>query len=159
MKAETGENLTDLRFERVAIARNKFVLEFLVTVGNGGVFGALVVEFRHAAGERLHFFFDGMKLGKHGQTLGENGLAGEGEAVLRKVSDGNIFGARDGAVVERFAPGKDFHYRGLAGAVRSNQANAGFWRNQPVGVFEQELVAIALAGSGKLDHGSLSIVS
>jgi hypothetical protein len=31
----------------------------------------------------------------------------------------------------------------------------GFGRDQPVGVLEQELVAIALAGAGELDHGGL----
>ena len=86
MKAETRENLTDLGFERVAVAGDEFVFELLVTVGDGGVFRALVVEFRHAAGERLHFFFDGFEFGKHGQALGEDGAAGQGEAVLRKVS-------------------------------------------------------------------------
>src|ERR1039458_756439 len=51
MKAEPGEDLTDLGFERVAVARDEFVFELLVTVGDVRVFGALVVEFRHAAGE------------------------------------------------------------------------------------------------------------
>ena len=131
------------------------MFEFLVTVGDVRVFRARVVEFRHAAGERLHFFFDGMEFGKHRQALGKNSAAGQGEAVLRQVSNGDAFGARDGAVVERFAPGKNFHDGGLAGAVRSDQTDARFWRDQPVGVFEQKLVAVALAGAGELDHGCL----
>jgi len=72
---------------------------------------------------------------------------------LGKVSGGDAFGTRDGAVVERLATGKDFHDGGLAGAVGSDQADVGFGRDQPVGVLEQELVAIALAGAGELDHG------
>ena len=59
------------------------------------------------------------------------------------------------AVVERLAPGQDFHDGGLAGAVCSDQTDAGFGRDQPVGVLEQELVAVALAGAGELDHGYL----
>jgi len=42
---------------------------------------------------------------------------------LGKVSGGDAFGARDGAVVERLATGKDFHDGGLAGAVGSDQAD------------------------------------
>src|SRR5437660_7063994 len=155
MKAEAGEYLTDLRFERVAVAGDEFVFELLVPVGDIGVFGAGMVEFRHAAGERLHFLFDGIELGKDRQAFSENGAAGHGKAVLRKVSGGDAFGARDGAVVERFAPGKDLHDGGLAGAVRSDETDARFWRNQPVGVLKQELVAVALAGGGELDHGSV----
>src|ERR1700686_576641 len=85
----------------------------------------------------------------------KNGAAGHGEPVRGKVSAGDAFGARDGTVVERLAPGKDFHDGGLAGAVRSDQTDPGFWRDQPVGVLKQELVAVALAGAGELDHGCL----
>src|SRR5208282_3617531 len=85
-------------------------------------------------------------------ALSENRATGEGEAVLRKVSGRNAFGARDGAVVEGLASGKNFHDGGLAGAVCSDQTDAGFWRNQPVGILEQELVTVALAGAGELDH-------
>ena len=131
------------------------MFELLVTVGNIGVLRAFVIEFRHAASQRFHFLFDGMELGKDGHALGENGAAGHGEAVLRKVSGGDAFGARDRAVVERLAAGKNLHNGGFAGAVRSDQTNARLWRDQPVGIFEQELVAVALAGGGKLDHGCL----
>src|ERR1700674_2323858 len=159
MKAETRENLTDLRFERIAVAGNEFVFELLVTVGDVGVFGARMVEFRHAARERLHFFFDGIEFGKDRQALGKNGATGHGEAVLRKVSGGDALGARDATVVERLASGKNFHDGGLAGAVRSDQTDAGFRRDEPVGVLKQKLVAIALAGAGELDHGVSSMVS
>ena len=151
--------MTDLGFERVAVAGDEFVFEPLVTVSDVGVFRARVVEFRHAASERLHFFFDGIELGKHRHALGENSAAGEGEPVLRKVSGRDAFGARDGAVVEGLASGENFHDGGLAGAIRSDQTDARFWRDQPVGVLEQELVAVALASGGELDHGSAFIVS
>src|SRR5260370_41572527 len=94
-----------------------------------------------------------MKFSKHRQALGKNGVAGHGEAVLRKVSGGDALGARDGAVVERLAPGKNLHDGGFAGAIGSDQADARFRRDQPVGVLEQELVTVALAGAGELDHG------
>ncbi len=153
VEAKSGEDLTNLRFERVAVAGDEFVFELLITVGDVGVFGARVVEFRHASGERLHFFLDGVEFGKHRHALGKNGTAGHREAVLRKVSRGNALGARDGAVVERLAAGKNLHDGGFASTVRSDQTDARFRRDQPVGVLEQKLVAVALPGAGKLDHG------
>ena len=36
MKAETGENLSDLRFERVPVTGHKFVFEPLIPVGDIG---------------------------------------------------------------------------------------------------------------------------
>ena len=132
------------------------MFQLLIAVGDVGILGARVVEFRHAPRQRLHLFFDGMKIVEHGHALGKDGAAGEGEAILRKVSGRDAFGAGDGAVVERLEPGQDFHHRGLAGAVRSDQTDARLRRNQPVGVLEQELVAIALAGAGELDHVYLS---
>jgi hypothetical protein len=33
-EAESGQNLADLRFERVAVAGHEFVFELLITVGN-----------------------------------------------------------------------------------------------------------------------------
>ena len=135
-ETETSEHLADLGFEGIAVAGYEFVFQLLVAVGDVRVVLTLVVEFRHAAGERFHFFFHRMKLVKHRQALGKDGAAGHGEAVLGKVSAGNTFGARDRAVVERFAAGQNFHHRRLAGAVRSDQTDARFRRDQPVSVFE-----------------------
>ena len=93
-----------------------------------------------------------MKLVKDGHAFGKNRAASHGEAVLRKVAGRNAFGARDRPIIERFASGQDLHNRRFARAVCSDQTNARFRRNQPVSVFEQKLMAVALARAGKLDH-------
>ena len=64
VKPEPGEHLPDLRFERVAVARNEFVLEFLITVGNIGVLDACMIELRHAASQGFHFFLHGVEVVK-----------------------------------------------------------------------------------------------
>ena len=94
-----------------------------------------------------------MEFVKHRHALGENRSAGHRQAILRKISGRDALGARDGAVVKGFASGQNLHDRGLAGAVGSDQPDARFWRDQPVGILKQKLVAIALAGAGELDHG------
>ena len=48
---------------------------------------------------------------------------------------------------------ENFQERGFAGAVRADQADAVFGRDQPVRSFEQELVAKAFSGAGELNHG------
>ncbi len=78
VKAESAKNRADLGFERVAVAGHEFVFQLLVAVGDVGVFLALVVEFGHAAGERLHFFFDGVEFVKHRHAFGKDGAAGHG---------------------------------------------------------------------------------
>ena len=50
-------------------------------------------------------------------------------------------------------PGENLHQRGFAGAVRAHQADAVAGRDEPVGIFEEKLVAEAFSGAGKLNHG------
>ena len=118
-----------------------------------------MVEFGHAAGERFHFFLDGVEIVENGDALVEHRATGHGEAVLREVSGGDAFGARDRAVVEGFQTGQDLHDRGFASAVGPDQTDARLGRDQPVGVLEQQFVAVALAGAGKLDHGLVYLSS
>ena len=47
--------------------------------------------------------------------------------------------------------------RGFAGAVGADQAHARLGRDQPVGIFEQEFVAVAFAGGGELDHADFIV--
>ena len=145
-KAKPGEDFADFGFERVAVARAEFMLEFLVAVGDGGILLAQVVELGHVVGEGLHLFFHGVEIVEDRHALGKDGATGEGEAVLREVAGGNAPGARDGAIVERFKSAEDFHDGGFAGAVGADEADAGLRRDEPVGIFEEQFVAVTLAG-------------
>ena len=64
-----------------------------------------------------------------------------------------------GTVVERLESRQNFHDRRFAGTVRSDQTDVRFRSDQPVGVFEEQFVAIALAGPGELNHDVGFIVS
>ena len=85
-------------------------------------------------------------------ALGEDGAAGERQPILRQVAALMPFGTADGAVVERFHAGQNLQQRGFAGAVGADDADAVVGRDQPVGSFEEEFVAVALAGAGELNH-------
>ena len=96
--------------------------------------------------------FHGVEVVEDGEALVEDGLAAEGEAVLRKVAEGHALDAGELAVVEGFDAGEDFEQRGFAGAVAADEAGALVRRDQPVGVFKEEFLAEAFAGGGELKH-------
>ena len=85
--------------------------------------------------------------------------SGERQAILRQIAGADSFGGADGAVVEAFGSGQNFHQRGFAGTVRADEPDAIPRGDHPVRSFEQELVAKAFAGGGELNHGGNSIVS
>ena len=159
MKAQPRKHLANFRFERVTIARAEFMFEFLITVGDIGIGCAGVVQLRHAASKRLHLFFHRMQPRKHRHALRKNRLAAQRETILRQVTGGNTLGARDRAIVKGFQARQNFHDGRFTGAVGADQTNARLRRDQPVGVFEEKFVAIALARAGKLDHGISSYLN
>ena len=105
-----------------------------------------MIELRHAAGEILHFLFHVAQIREDRHGLGKHSLSGQREAVLRQVAGADALGGAEGAVVEGFKPGQDFHHGGFASTVCSNQADTVAGRNHPVRSFKQELVAISFSG-------------
>ena len=152
-ETQTHQHSADFGFDRIAVAGAELVFDAVVAVGDGVVFGAGVVEFRHAVGQRFQFRFHGAQIVEHRHALGENAAAGEREAILRKISGGSAFGDGERAVVEGVHAGENLHERGLAGAVAADQADAVAGRDEPVRVFEEEFVAETFSGAGKLNHG------
>ena len=69
-----------------------------------------------------------------------------------KISRADALGPADRAVVEAFGASQNLQQRGFAGAVRAHQSHPVARRDHPVRSFEQELVAIAFAGGGELEH-------
>ena len=122
------------------------------TVGRGGVFGAGGIQFGETVMEGFELLFHFMEVGEDAHAFGENGAAGEGEAVLRKIALGDALGDADLAVVEGFEAAEDFEERGFTGTVGAYQAGAFFGRNQPVALFEEKFVAETFAGALELDH-------
>ena len=158
-EAQAHQDASDFGFDRVAVAGAEFVFDAVVAVGDGVVFRAGVVEFRHAVRERFEFRFHGAQVVEDRHALGEDAAAGEREAVLRKISGGRAFGDDEAAVVEGVHAGEDLHERGLAGAVAADQADAVAGRDEPVRVFEEEFVAETFSGAGELNHISFKIVA
>src|ERR1017187_6881337 len=90
-----------------------------------------------------------------GEAFGEDGLAAQGQAVLREIAEGRPFYLRKLPVVDGFEAGEDLQDGGLAGAVAADQAGALVRRDQPVDVFKEEFLAKALAGGRELEHSFL----
>ena len=152
-KAQAHEYASDFGLDGVAVASAELVLEAMVAVGDRGVLGAGVVEFRHAMGQGLQFHFHGAEVIEDGHAFGEDTATGEREAVLREISGRSAFGDDERAVVEGIHTGENLHEGGFAGAIASDQADAVVGRDQPVCVFEKKLVAETFSGCGKLNHG------
>jgi len=127
----------------------------VVALGDLAVFVALVIEFRHATGEVFLFLFERAEGIENGHAFGEDGAAGEIDAVLREVAGADAFGGVDAAVIEVFDAGEDFEKRGFAGAVGADDADALLGRDEPVQVFKQDAGAEAFPGFGKLNHVGL----
>ena len=158
-ETQTCQNGADLRLNGVPIASLEFMLDDVVTVGNLRIFSRAVVHFGHAGGKVLHLLLHGAQLVEDRHALGENAAPGEREAILRQVACADAFSDADSPVVEGFQSAKNLQQRGFAGAVRTHQTNPVFGRNQPIGPFKQEFVAVTFSGGGKLDHEAETIVS
>ena len=86
-KAEAGEHRAHLRFDGVAVARAEFAFDPVEALGDLRVLRAGGVELGHAVRQRFLLLFHVAQVGEHGHALGEDGAAGEREAVLRQVAD------------------------------------------------------------------------
>ena len=114
-----------------------------------------MIEFGHASGQLFHLLFHSSQVRENRHALSEDGAPGERQPILRQISGADALGPADGAVVEAFSSGQNLQQRGFAGAVRADQADAVAGRDHPVRAFEEELVAIAFAGAGELEHCSI----
>ncbi len=96
--------------------------------------------------------FERVEMVEDGETLGEDGLAAQREAVLREIAEGHAFDAGQLAIVKGFHASQNLEQGGFAGAVAADQTGALVRRDQPVCVFKEEFGAETFAGSGKLKH-------
>ena len=122
------------------------MLDTLVALRHLRVLRRRVVEFGHASGQLFHLLFHASQMRKHRHALGKHGAPGERQPILRQVPGADALGPADRAIVEAFGSRQNFQQGGFAGAVCADQTHAVARRNHPVRSFEQELVAIALAG-------------
>ena len=158
-ETQAHQHSSDFGFDGIAVAGAEFMLDAVVAVGDGVVFRAGVVQFRHAVRQRFQFRFHGAQVVEHRHAFGKDATAREREAVLRKISGRRSLRNDQAAIVERVHASQNLHERGFAGAVAADQADTVAGRDEPVRVFEEEFVAETFSGAGKLNHGCLLIVS
>ena len=144
-ETQAGEHAAHLRFDGVAVAGAKLAFHAMEAVGHLRVLGAGGVEFGHAARQVLLLVFERAQAGEDRHALGEDRAAGEREAILRQVAEGDALLGGDAAGVEPFDSGQDLEQRRLAGAVGAHDAGALVGRDQPVDVFKEDFGAVALS--------------
>jgi len=151
-EGEAGEDGADFGFEGVAVAVAEGGVEFVVAVGGGGVFGGGRVEFGERVGEGFELALHVLEFVEDGEALGEDGAAGEAEAILGEVAGGDALLEGGVAGVGGIEAGEDFEDGGFAGAVGADEADAVLGGDEPVDAFEEELGAEAFAGVDEGDH-------
>ncbi len=151
-ESEAAQHGPDLRIQRVDVVDVEVVGDVGVAVGGGAVLARAGVGGGERVGDLFGLALQRVQMVEDGEALGKDGLAAEGEAVLRQIADGHALDTGERAVVQGLQAGEDLEQRGFAGAVAADQAGALVRRDQPVGVFKQEFGAESLAGGGELKH-------
>ena len=152
-KAKAGEHRAHLRFDGVAVARAEFALGADGSGRPPAAYSALVgIELGHAVRQLFLLLFERAQIVEDGHAFGEDGAAGEREAVLREVADAGALLGDHGAGIEAFDAGQHLEQRRFAGAVGADDAGALVGRDQPVGIFKKDFGAVAFACPGELDH-------
>src|ERR1035441_7247323 len=151
-KAQTSQDSSHLRLNGVPIARAKFTVELVKTIGDLRIFGARRIDLSHLASELFHLLLHLLERSEHRHAFGEDTAAGEREAILRQIAGAGAASDAEAAVFERLNARQNLEQSGFAGAIGAHQASAIFRSDQPVQVLKQQLVAEALASAGKLDH-------
>ena len=151
-EAEAVEHGAHLRIERVAVLHAKFAEIALIAIGYLGVFVRRVIEFGHLVSEVLHLLLQRAQVAEHRHAFGEDGAAGELQAILREIAEGGVLGRDDAAVVERLQAGQNFQQSGFAGAVGADQPHALVGSDQPIKIVEEKFGAESFAGRGELNH-------
>jgi hypothetical protein len=136
-----------MRVQGVDIVDVELVGDVGVALGGCEIFFGFGVFFGEDVGELYRLGFECVEVVEDGVALLEDRLAAHGEAVLRQITEGHPFHAGERAVIERFDAGDDLEQGGFARAVAADQAGALVWRDEPIGVFEEEFLAEPLAGA------------
>ena len=74
---EARQDGADFCLDSVTVTSLELVLDSVKAVRNLIVFGGRVVQFRHAAGQVLHFGFHGAQVGEHFHALSEDRSSGK----------------------------------------------------------------------------------
>ena len=101
-KPKPREHRSNLRLDGISIARAKFAIQLMKTIGHLRVFRARGIELRHLVRQVFHLLLHFAQRSEHRHALGENAAAGKREPVLRQVAGADAARDAEAAVFERF---------------------------------------------------------
>ena len=130
-----------LQLDAVAVAESEPILQVAVAREHRVVLGLGDRRVAQPLLELVHLGLHRQQLGERAAGLLEDRAARVRQAVLRQVADGQRGGLEDRAGIGLVEPGHHPEQRGLAGAVRTAQADALASRDLPGDVVEQHAVA------------------
>src|ERR1039457_1136505 len=110
-KAQTGQDSSHLRLNGVTIARAKFTVELMKTIGYLRIFGARGIDLRHLVRELFHLLLHLLERSENRHAFGEHATAGERETVLRQVTGAGAASDTEAAVFERLNAGQNLEQR------------------------------------------------
>jgi hypothetical protein len=151
-EAEAVQHTSNLRFDRIAVARAKLTVDSMEAVGDRRILSPGRIQIRHLVRERLQLDFHIAQIGKHRHALGEYGAAGQGESILREIAGGQAAHGCQRPVIEAVDTGQNLEKRGFSGSIRAHDAGALPGRDEPVEFFKQQFMAESFAGPGQLNH-------
>jgi len=151
-EAETGQHRPHLRLDRIPVARAKFVLGVMESVGHLRVFGALGVELCHPVCEGYLLVFQLAQLRENRHAFGENAPPRKRQPLLREVADRDIPGPGNRTRVESLHPRQNLEQRGFTRSVRAHNTHPVLGCNHPVHVLKEDLGPVTFPGGGELDH-------
>ncbi len=151
-EAEPAQHGRDPQVHAVALVEPEAILKFAVAHEH-----RVVLALRHAGIAKT--MFDVFHLALHVEQrlegsadFFENGAAAVRQPVLRQIADGERRRFDDAAGVGIVEPGQHLEQCGLAGAVRTAEADAVAVTNLPGDVVQQDAVAEGFGEVGKLNH-------
>ena len=130
----------------------KAILQDGIAFCDGLVFGALVIQLGHLAGQPLHFTLHLVQLVENGEAFVKHGAARELQPFLRQIADADAARLVEGSVVQRLETGENLHQRGFAGAVGAHQRSFFVVADKPVGFKEKNSRSEAFTGIFKSKH-------
>ena len=144
LEAEAAEHRRRLQLDAVAVAEPEAILQVAVAMQHRIVLGFRNRRIAELILDGVHLRLHRDQVGERARRLLEDGVTRVTQAVLRQVADGQRVRLEHGARIGLVDAGHHLEQRGLAGAVRSAQADAFAIGDLPRDVVEQDAVAEGL---------------
>ena len=145
-ESQAGKHAPGLCLKRIAVALAELGVESMEALAHALILFALGIEFGHLSHQIFHLLLHGQQVAEHRHAFGQHRASGKRQAVLREVARSDPLSEADFAVIERIEARQHLEQSALARAVRSHQANARAWRDEPIEILKQQFGAESLSG-------------